>query len=465
MAGFIGRNRELQILERHLDRTGQSGRCLLMRGRRRVGKSRLIEEFTHRAGVPTVFFTASQRGPGELELFAEEVRASSLPGRHIFDGVIPANWDSALNLLDAALPTDGPSVVVIDEFPYLVASDPSIEATFQKCWDRLLSRRPVLLVLVGSDLAMMEALTTHGRPFHQRGTEMVVSALSPSECGAMVGARSAAECFDAYLVTGGMPLICRDWQHRTTMWEYLSDALHDPTSALIVSGERVLAAEFPAELLAREVLSQIGNGERTFSTIARAAGGLQATSLTRALETLISTGVVAKELPLSTKKSVEARYRVHDPYLRLWLQFIRPGLADIERGRGDRVVTRIQRDWTTWRGKVIEPVIREALSRLSPVHGLPPAPVVGGFWTRSHTPEVDIVGADRGPIATTLAYVGSIKWRENSPLDQADANTLRRDAREIPGADPDILTIGVSLAGVTGDVDVALGPEELLEAW
>lgn len=479
MTDFIGRTRELQILQRHLDhvgssgggsrRVGEPGRCILVRGRRRVGKSRLIEEFTHRSQVPTVFFTASQRGRGELELFAEEVRKSSLPGRHLFDGVTPAHWDAALTLLatavDAAPATDGPCVVVIDEFPYLVAHDPSIEATFQKCWDRLLSRRHVLLILVGSDLAMMDALTTPGRPFHQRGTEMVVSALSPAESGEMVGARSAAACFDAHLITGGMPLICREWPPGASMWTYLDEALHDPTSALIVNAERVLAAEFPSEVLARDVLSQIGHGERTFSSIARAAGGLTSMSVQRALETLTSTGVVAKDLPLSTRKSVEARYRVHDPYLRLWLHFIGPGLADIERGRGDRVVERVRRDWATWRGRVIEPVVRDALSRLSPVTGLPPAPVVGGYWTRSHTPEVDVVGADRGPIASQLAYVGSIKWRDRSPLDRSDAERLRRDAELIPGGGPHITTLGVSLSGVTGNVDVALGPGDLLEAW
>jgi uncharacterized protein len=110
-------------------------------------------------------------------------------------------------------------------------------------------------------------------------------------------------------------------------------------------------------------------------------------------------------------------------------------------------------------------VVREALSRLSPIDGLPAAPVVGGYWTRSHTPEVDVVGADRSPIANRLAYVGSIKWRDRSPLDHSDADRLRQDASLIPGAGPDITTLGVSLSGVTGNVDVALGPDDLLEAW
>lgn len=471
MATFVGRDRELDTLQRALERTAgatrqdRSGRCLLVRGRRRVGKSRLVEEFCARAGVPYLFFTASQQGEHELKHFADEVRSSNLPGRHLFDGIALTDWDGALALLDAALPPDGPAVVVFDEFPYLTGGDSSIEATFQKQWDRVLSRRQLLLLLVGSDLAMMEALNTYGRPFHQRGTEMVVSALTPGETARIVGASSAAAAFDAHLITGGLPLVCDDWPKGRSMWTFLEGALAEPTSPLIVSGERMLAAEFPAEVVPREVLRQIGSGERTFSNIARASGGLQATSTTRALEVLMSKRVVAKEVPLSTRKSVEARYRVDDPYLRFWLRFIGPGMADIERGRSDRVVERIRRDWHAWRGRTIEPVVREALRRLSPIDGLADADAVGGYWTRTNVPEIDIIGADRGPVAKQLRYAGTIKWTERSPLDQADVDRLARDLASVPGAQPDLPLLAVSLSGVRARVAASLGPEELLAAF
>lgn len=103
--------------------------------------------------------------------------------------------------------------------------------------------------------------------------------------------------------------------------------LAEPTSPLIVSAERVLAAEFPTEAQARLVLGQIGAGEVTFTRIARAAGGLQQASANRSLELLTRKRIVAKDLPLSTVPSGEARYRVADPYLRFWLRFIGPHMA------------------------------------------------------------------------------------------------------------------------------------------
>ena len=266
MVGFIGRERELRSLHQQLSRvvTGASGeptgRCLLVRGRRRVGKSRLIEQFCARADVPYLFFTASQQGLDELGLFAEEAAQSNLSGRGLFSAANPQTWDAALQVLASAVGDEEPTVVVIDEFPYLVNDDSSIEATFQKQWDRLLSKKPVLLILVGSDLAMMEALNSHGRAFFQRGTELVVPPLSPVETGSIVGASDAKDHFDAYLLSGGLPLICCEWPRGMTMWEYLEEALAEPTSALIVSAERALAAEFPDETQARVVLGQIGAG-------------------------------------------------------------------------------------------------------------------------------------------------------------------------------------------------------------
>ena len=101
----------------------------MIRGRRRVGKSRLVEEFIERAGVPHVFFTASAQPTTEtdLRLFSEAVLTSSLPAAAVFRDQTPRTWDAALHLLAGCLPDEGPSVVVLDEMPYLIANDPGFE--------------------------------------------------------------------------------------------------------------------------------------------------------------------------------------------------------------------------------------------------------------------------------------------------------------------------------------------------
>lgn len=473
MNGFIGRRTELSLLDDLLrpvktgGRSGRPGRAVLIRGRRRVGKSRLVEEFLEQARLPHVFFTAVG-GSREEDLagFAAEVTASRLPDApRSGDFAAPLTWDAALTMLASALPADSPSVVVLDEMPYLVREDPTFEGALQKAFDRTLSKLPVLLILIGSDITMMEQLNTYGRPFYQRGTEMIVPPLNPAEVASMLDL-PPADAFDAYLVSGGLPLILEEWPHGAGLWQYLELALRRPTSALLVSGERTLAAEFPTETQARTVLGTIGHGERTFTLIGRAAGGLNPSSVSRSLELLTSRRMVAAERPLSTKPSRETRYRLADPYLRFWLSFIGPGITAVERGRGDRVLDTIRASWTSWRGRAIEPVIREALWRLGADEGQLPAGThaIGGYWTRTNNPEIDIVGAERSPIAKKITLVGSIKWLENKPFNNRDLAQLLTHRSQLPGADDTTPLLAVTRSGCTADVPT-LTPEDLHDAW
>lgn len=466
---FVGREQQLAQLDALLQRVrtdpdDKPGKALLIRGRRRVGKSRLVEEFLQRAVVPHLFFAASGRPVrDELRLFANEAAASTLPGASLFADVELASWDAALRLLAGAV-GDAGAVVVLDELPYLIGADPHFDGTLQRAFDRELSRLRVLLVGVGSDLSMMEALGEYGRPFHQRATEMVVPPLSPAEVGSMLDL-AAADAFDAYLVTGGLPLICAEWEVGMTLRDYLAAAVTNPTSALLVSGERALAAEFPSDAQARTVLGAIGSGERTFTAIGQAAGGLPQASLNRALKLLTAKRVVAVDHPLSTAASHAPRYRIADSYLRFWLAFLGPHLAEIERGRGDRVLARLKASWTSWRGRAVEPVIREALERLD-LPDLESAPgVVGSYWTRTNDPEIDLVVADRLPVAKHILALGSIKWREEAPFDARDLGRLHAHRLGLPGAHDDTPLIAVSRAGSAVDGVIVVGPDELLSAY
>jgi hypothetical protein len=266
------------------------------------------------------------------------------------------------------------------------------------------------------------------------------------------------------LVTGGLPLICSDWPAGQDLWGFLDQSLTNPTSPLLVSAERALAAEVPEHLQARDVLAAIGLGERTFTNIAKAAGGMAAAPLQRSLATLIDKRIVAGDLPLSTRPSKDRRYRITDPYLRFWVRFLAPAMAEIERGRGDLTLDRIRRDWTAWRGRAIEPLVREALARRTLEDTLPTAAVIGGYWTRTNDIEIDIVGADRAPIANQLLFVGSIKWLENGPFDEHDLADLHRHRAALT-PEP-IPVMAVSRSGFScRALDASYGPNDLISAW
>ena len=111
---------------------------------------------------------------------------------------------------------------------------------------------------------MMEALTSYGRPFHQRGTEMTIGPLNPADLSAMAGL-SAADAFDATLITGGLPIICARWKNGEDTRSFLARELANPASPLVVSAQLSLAAEFPDQAQARAVLAAIGSAAESCS--------------------------------------------------------------------------------------------------------------------------------------------------------------------------------------------------------
>jgi AAA+ ATPase superfamily predicted ATPase len=410
-----------------------------------------------------LYYTAAgESAEAELLALTEAVAACDLPDREAFLEDPPGNWTGALRQLASILPDDRASIVVLDEVPYLMDRIDAFEGILQRAWDRELCRKPVLLILIGSDLSMMEALTSYGRPFHQRGQEMVLGPLSPADIAKMTGL-APAEAIDAALITGGLPLLCAHWPKKADMWTYLDQQLTDPLSPLLVSGERSIAAEFPADGMARSVLQAIGHGERNYRNIIEAAG-ISAGTFTKAIGVLEQKRIIAAELPVSLTPSKERRYRVTDPYLRFWFSFVRPHIAEIERGRGDLTVERVRAGWTSWRGRAVEPLVRESLARLLPAKGIDPAAVVGGYWTRSNDVEIDLVGADRAPVARQLRFLGSIKWLEKSAFDGHDLAALQKHRHRL--TDDPVPLIAVSRSGVkTTGLAAAFGPTDLLDAW
>ncbi|MHB8619781.1 MAG: ATP-binding protein [Chloroflexota bacterium] len=376
----------------------------------------------------------------------------------------PQSWEAAFTLIASQSTNEKPSVVVLDEFPYLLESEPNIDAVIPKIWDRHLDKKaPVFLILIGSDLHIMEHLGQYDRPLFGRSREMVVEPLSPADIANMTGL-TGADALDAYLICGGFPMLAERWRSGESIWTYLEQEL-TPTAALIVNAERMLSAEFPTEAQARLILGVIGSGETTFKNISQKSGVNNA-GVTRAMDILgrkraieIMTPVSAEDAPRNT------RYVVADSYLRFWLRFIGPSIGEIERGRAELVLESIRRGWPQYRGQAIEPLVRQALMRMHPP--LRRANYVGAYWTRTNDVQVDLVGVEREHGNAVVEFVGSVKWREEAPLDASDVAKLARDRLKVPGATEATPMIAVSRFGF-GEVKslgLKLGPDDLLTAF
>lgn len=478
MPDFVGRRRELALLRKRLDRVAESGRGLAVaiRGRRQVGKSRLVQEFCDLAAIPYLFVTAI-KGASVVEsaaAFVAALRESGLPrDPELVPGTAAATWSDAFRILASALP-DHPSIVVLDELPWLAEQDEQFDSELQVSWDRLLSGKPVLLLLLGSDIHMMERLTGYERPFYGRADNLLLGPLNPAETGSALGL-DAAGAIDAHLITGGLPGVIRSWPPGTSARDFLEQECADPAAPVFGVPESALLAEFPSPDQVRRVLEALGGGDRTHANIAAAAGGrdgiMPSGALSPILRRLVTEKhVVAVDEPLSVRPGRPSLYRVADSNLRLYLAVGRAAHEQIRRGRADAAFAILERRWRSWRGKAVEPLIRESLE-LACAAGMTPWPAaeaVGGWWNRQFDPEVDLVGADRAPVAGHVYFAGSIKWL-GTPFDGHDLAELRRGAFTVPGFAPATGLAAVSLSGIApglaDDLQLWWGPDDVVGAW
>lgn len=476
-AGFVGRKTELALLDKRLAGIAAdgTGTALTIRGRRQVGKSRLAQEFCDRAGVPYLFYTAT-KGASPVEAIADFLTELGNSGVPCDRGLVPAeptaSWPDAFRVLAAVLP-DSPVVIVLDELPWLAEQDEIFDGALQTAWDRLLSRHPVLLLLLGSDLHIMERLTASDRPFFGRADNLLLGPLNPAEVGDALSLQ-AADALDAYLLSGGLPGILRAWPAGVPALEFAERECADPASPLFGVPEVALLAEFPAPDVTRRVIEAVGGGNRTHANIAAEAGSragaVPSGTLTPVLHRLVEDKhVLALDEPLSVRATKPALYRVADTSLRFYLAIGRTAHELSRRGRPMAAGTLINRRWASWRGRAVEPVIREALSLAAADLPWPEASAVGGWWNRAFDPEIDLVGADRAPVARKLWYVGSVKWLDH-PFGSRDLAELQRGAPLVPGFDPGgTALVSVSCAGFTESAGANLAlawlPEDVIRAF
>jgi uncharacterized protein len=417
---LCGQELELALLQKRLAGIAASGTgtALVIRGRRQVGRSRLTQEFCDRAGVPYLFYAAT-KGASPVEAIADflaELSNSTLPrDRNLVPAEPTASWADAFRVLAAVLP-DSPA---------------------------------------------------------GRADNLLLGPLNPAEVGGALDL-PAADAIDAYLLSGGLPGILRAWPAGVPALEFAERECADPASPLFGVPEAALLAEFPAPDVTRRVIEAVGGGNRTHANIAAEAGSragaVPSGTLTPVLHRLVEDKhVLAIDEPLSVRPTKPALYRVADTSLRFYLGIGRAAHELSRRGRAAAAGTLISRRWASWRGRAVEPVIRAALSLAAVDLRWPEATAVGGWWNRAFDPEIDLIGADRAPVATRICYAGSVRWLDH-PFGSGDLAALERGAAQVPGFDRgESALIGVSRTGFSEAAAASLAltwlPEDVVGAF
>jgi AAA+ ATPase superfamily predicted ATPase len=282
---FFDRRRELKQLN-DFYRRPRAG-LLIIYGRRRVGKTSLLSHWLdqvaaqHKLPASTsLFWTATTQGiQYQLRDFSQAVIRLDprLPAPPAPDYSFPT-WDAAFGYLAdlaAMQSAKSPFVVVIDEFTYLVQSDPSIVSLLQRVWDHRLSRAANLrLVLSGSLVDIMEKKVLSAQsPLYGRATSLL--RLHPLPFGTLAElfpAWSSAERVALYSVCGGVPSYLALFDGAPSFVRGLREGALAPGSLMFSDAALLLNERLTDPFVYSSVLGSIASGYHIWTEIAKMAG-------------------------------------------------------------------------------------------------------------------------------------------------------------------------------------------------
>lgn len=477
---FYGRAAALHELHAMANaiRESGTGRLLALDGPRHVGTSALATQFTERARVPYLYYTAgADQTPARHLLALAQSAASStrpLPDAETLFAEPPHDWSDAFSRLATAC-RDRPTIVVLDDFQQAVAADPELPALFASHWRRQLRACPLLLIVIGGVIGAATsgviATATGGRAGFAPDVSLTLAPFNPAECAYALGPRATAmAAFDTYLITGGNPRLVAGVARAGDPLSFVREQLADDNSDLVVMGQRFVAREVADSASARMVLAAIGSESLPFTSFSRivaqlpTAGVTAQTAATRALKLLTDRHVVTAHTPVGAPVNTKLRrYRVTDFSLRFWHFFAQPHLADIARGRPDIAIAAFDTNWAAWRAAAMHPVVHDALGLLAlTMPEFTRADAIGGWWNREGHQADLVMSAKRHQ--PTVA-VGSVQWRDD-PFTAADQRALDAARASVPGAER-ARSVAICPAGAErgAGADIVVDADTLLGAW
>ena len=412
---FVARENELQALERMYAKS--DFQMAVIYGRRRVGKTSLIDEFVK--DKPALYFTAQQKTSHQnLELFSQAAyQAFSLPSS------LPAfpSWNDAFSFItekcQEAAVEKNPLVFVFDEFPYAAEADPSLPSVLQAAIDHGFKQTNVRLILCGSNEGFMETevLGSKSPLYGRRTMQIKLLPFDYLDAARMLPGTSPEDRVAYYATFGGTPYYLSQIDLGKSYAENVRDLLFDRLGMLYEEPLMLLRQELREPAQYNSILDVIASGAGTASRIAEQAGVNQ-NSVGKYLKTLVGLGLIEKATPIEEgSASKNAAYRLKDPFFAYWYRFVSKYLGAIEEGAGAGAAgyATSGAGWSTYLGKQFELICLQWVRRQAATGRLPFAPLEFGQWWGTDPQEheqtdIDVVAANK---IEREVLVGECKWR------------------------------------------------------
>lgn len=412
---FVGREKELNILNNQF--RSDKFEFTVIYGRRRVGKTAIINEFIK--NKKAIYFTGVESNAKQnLQNLSQSILSfeQGMP--------IESEFSSFQTALDFVFQKSLREriVLVIDEYPYVAKSSNSLASTLQLLIDRHKDKSKLFLILCGSSMSYMEDhVLAYKAPLYGRRTAQIK--VQP------FGFLEACKYFDnfsdedkalAYGVVGGTPQYLLQINDKISLKDNIKNIYLNSASFLFEEPTNLLKQEVREPAIYNAIITAVANGASKLSEIATKVG--EETSVCSAyLKNLISLEIIKKESPYGEKNSRKTVYSIEDNMFRFWYRFVADNMSIISRGADELAYKKIEPYLSDYMGAVFEDISKQYLWSIllkgdCPVNFAD----IGRWWgtnpkTRTQE-EIDIVGFE----SKETALFAECKWTN----DKVDSGVL-----------------------------------------
>ena len=310
---FIGREKELTLLQQDY-----IGKAVMVYGKRRVGKTTLIQKALENCQHQTVYYECSK---GAMQdnidgLVRELARVKMLP--------VPLNFSTLQDVFIYLNALPKKIVVVIDEYPYLKKATDSatVYSIFQNIIDNRLSN--IELVLSGSHIGMMKDLLQERNALYGRfAVTIKLNELNYLDAARFYPDRTPYDKVAHYAVFGGSPFVNQALNPAATLRENVISTILNPVSAVYLYASQLLLSDYSVKINAERIFSVIGNGKKRYTEIEDKLDVKKTGNLSKQIKSLTELEIVSRNSPINKiGDNKKATFEINDNLLRFYFTFI-----------------------------------------------------------------------------------------------------------------------------------------------
>lgn len=409
---FIGRQAELQWLG--ADFKENKSHFTIVYGRRRVGKSLLIERFCEGKRA-FIFQGGKEKKQPQIKRFLTEF------GDFINDPLIPmvaaTTWDEVLKIFNARR-RDKKLILVLDEFQWMCEGSPELVSDIQRNWDRVWKKDgKMFLILCGSSISFMEGelLSEKSPLFGRRTREIFLEPFSSAETELFFPKKNNIEKAETLMILGGIPMYLACLNEKFSIRRNVNNMAFSKGGLLVNEVNFILSEQLKETGNYFRLLKCLANGAKSIADLAREMR-ISAGQIMFYLHRLERLRFIKRYIPITKDlNSKTVRYKLYDEYLRFYFYYIEPNRTRISGNNGDYLFDRITgANWDTFCGYAFEIFCEKNVGVILRKLGVTDtAEKIGTYWHRKSAlrsgVQIDLVIE----CSDMTTYLLECKWSKN----------------------------------------------------